>query len=642
MNTEPPEATGSGAPASTAKPSPKVHAFPQHTVEVVSDSGEGAQKCGQSFGLISARMGNGAWTVEIIPAEIQPPPRSPGSASGVRIRIGSEPVTNWGDEADLVVAFNEQVLLARHRLGALRRGATILLESMWETHDDESIRREWDEAMKEMAGHDYQFVLIPMESETLKLTENPRRGKNMFILGLLAGIYSRDLEVVRDQIRKTFKKKAVEVADRNIELMELGARWAEQNIALRIDVPAKRPDHAMVVMNGNQAIGMGAMASGMDMCAMYPITPATSVSHYLSDVFEESGGIVHQAEDEIAAIGVAIGASYAGKVAFTVTSGPGIALKTEFIGLAVMTETPLVIVDVQRGGPSTGLPTKVEQSDLLAVLFGQPGDAPKVVMAPSTIEECFHCVVSARQIAESLRAVVVVLTDANLATGVQPFPRPKLDPRWQAHLPDLGPVADGQEPFGWDEKLGLSKRIVPGQPGGMHTTTGLAHDEGSRVTYAPDVNQRANTMRSRKLAVFQQTLKPPPVYGADEGDLLVVGWGSTLGAIQEAVDRARAEGLAVSSTHLTFLSPMEPGLPEIFKRFRQVMTVEINYSDTPGDPFITPDNRRFGQLCWLLRAQTLVDVDCWTRVPGEPLKPGRILEVMREKVAGAATRKDQA
>jgi 2-oxoglutarate ferredoxin oxidoreductase subunit alpha len=354
------------------------------------------------------------------------------------------------------------------------------------------------------------------------------------------------------------------------------------------------------------------------------------------------GGIVHQAEDEIAAIGVAIGASYAGKVAFTVTSGPGLALKTEFIGLAVMTETPLVIVDVQRGGPSTGLPTKVEQSDLLAVLFGQPGDAPKVVLAPATIEECFHCIVSARQIAESLRAVVVVLTDANLATGVQPFPRPKLDPHWQGHVPDLGPVASDQQPFGWNEQTGISRRIVPGQPGGMHTTTGLAHDEASRVTYNPDVNQRANTLRSRKLAVFQQTLQPPPVYGGDHGDLLVVGWGSTKGAIEEAVDAARAEGLAVSSTHLTFLSPMQPGLKEIFGRFRNVMTVEINYSDTTGDPFITPENRRMGQLCWLLRAQTLVDVDCWTRVLGEPLRPGRILAAMREKLGASERAEEEA
>ncbi|MDH3590817.1 MAG: 2-oxoacid:acceptor oxidoreductase subunit alpha, partial [Planctomycetota bacterium] len=430
--------------------------------------------------------------------------------------------------------------------------------------------------------------------------------------------------------------KAEEVTRRNIELMELGVAWAEQNLDFRIDVRPTPSEKPMVVMNGNQAVGMGAIASGMSLCAMYPITPATSVSHYLGDVFERVGGTVHQAEDEIAAAGVAIGGSYAGKVAFTITSGPGLALKTEFLGLATMTETPLVVVDVQRGGPSTGLPTKVEQSDLLAALFGQPGDAPKVILAPATIEECFHCMVTARRIAEALRCVVFVLTDANLATGVQPFPRPALDPRWQATPPDLSAVPEGLRPYDWDGQLGLSRRFVPGQPGGMHTATGLAHDEASRVTYAPDVNQRANAMRSRKLAVLQETLQPPPVVGPETGDLLVVGWGSTKGAIEEAADRARAEGLSVATTHLTFLSPLQPGLKAICGRYGQVMTVEINYSDEPDAPFVTDENRRLGQLCWLLRAQLLVDADCWTRVHGEPLKPRDIHEAMRDRLGRGA------
>jgi 2-oxoglutarate ferredoxin oxidoreductase subunit alpha len=378
---------------------------------------------------------------------------------------------------------------------------------------------------------------------------------------------------------------------------------------------------------------MGALASGMELCAMYPITPATSVSHFLAEVFEKFGGILHQAEDEIAAAGVAIGASYAGKVAFTVTSGPGLALKTEFIGLAIMTETPLVVIEVQRGGPSTGLPTKVEQSDLLAALFAQPGDAPRIVIAPSTIEECFHSVVTARRLAETFRTVVIVLSDANLATGVQPFPRPELCAEWSAPEPDLVPVREGARPYEWDARLGLSTRIIPGQPGGMFTVTGLAHDERSKVAYGSGVHQHSSAMRSRKLAVLQQMLMPPPVHGDETGELLVVGWGSTRGAIEEAVDRARSEGLSVSSLHLTFLSPLEPGLAEIFRRFGKVMTVEINYSDEPSDPFITSENRRRGQLAWLLRAETLVDVDCWTRVPGEPLRPGAIVGAIRSALA---------
>jgi 2-oxoglutarate ferredoxin oxidoreductase subunit alpha len=605
----------------------------EHTLEIVSDAGEGAQKCGQSFGALSAKMGNGAWTVEIIPAEIQPPPRTPASASGVRIRIGRETVTNWGDAANVVVAFNEQVLLARHRLGALADDATILIESMWAQHDDPDVVRTWHEAMKELSTANYRIIPVPMEEQTLTITDNPLRGKNMFALGLVCWVYRRNLDRAREQIAHQFRGKAAEVTENNIKLLELGVRWAEENLDFQIEVPCTEPTEPMVVMNGNEAIGMGAIASGMDLCAMYPITPATSVSHYLGEVFDQFGGIVHQAEDEIAAVGVAIGASFAGKVAFTVTSGPGLALKTEFIGLAVMTETPLVVVDVQRGGPSTGWPTKVEQADLLSVLFGQPGDTPKIVMAPASIEDCFHCMITARRIAESLRAVVVVLTDANLATGVTPFKRPGLDPRWQARAPDLSPVPKGARPYDWDERLGLSSRFVPGQPGGMFTATGLTHDEASRVSYVPEVNLRACRMRSRKLAVLQSSLRPPAVIGPESGELLLVGWGSTRGAIEEAAARAREEGLSVSSTHLTFLSPLEPGLGEIFKRFQRVMTVEINYSDEADDPYITDENRRRGQLCWVLRSQTLVDVDCWTRVPGEPLRPGRILEVIRERLA---------
>ena len=626
-------ATSTLAPA---PPSPTRLA--EHTLEIVSDSGEGAQKCGQIFGAVSAKMGNGVWTVEIIPAEIQPPARVPEGASGYRIRIGEGPITNWGDATNLALAFNEQVLLARHRLGALAPDAVLLLEDKWATHEDAEIRAAWEAGMAELAGANYRIIPVPMEAECLSVMDNPRKGKNMFALGMLAFIYARDMERIREQIAYTFRKKSDEVFRQNVALLELGHAWAEEHIDFRIEVAPAPITEPLVVMNGNEALGLGAIAAGMELCAMYPITPATSVSHYLGEVFDRFGGIVHQAEDEIAAVGVAIGASYAGKVALTVTSGPGLALKTEFLGLAVMTEIPLVLIDVQRGGPSTGLPTKVEQSDLFAALFASPGDAPHVVMAPATIEECFHIMITARRIAEAFRTVVMVLSDANLATGVTPFPRPKPDARWQAAPLDLAPVAEGQKAYQWDPETGLSRRILPGQPGGAYTVTGLSHDEGSKVAYSSGVHQRATAMRSRKLAVLQSLLSPPAVYGDPDGDLLIVGWGSTKGAIEEAVDRGRREGLRVSSLHLRFLSPLEPGLKAIFARFRKVCAVEINYSDAPDDPFITDENRRRGQLTWLLRAATLVDVDCWTRVPGEPLRPGSILDAIRERMprGGAA------
>jgi 2-oxoglutarate ferredoxin oxidoreductase subunit alpha len=384
-------------------------------------------------------------------------------------------------------------------------------------------------------------------------------------------------------------------------------------------------------MNGNEALSLGIMAAGFEVCSMYPITPATSVSHNLAENFEKVGGLVHQAEDEIAAIGFAIGASFAGKTAVTVTSGPGIALKTEFIGLAVMAEVPLVIIDVQRGGPSTGLPTKVEQGDLLATIYGQPGDSPKIVLAPATIEECFHFVILARKLAEAFRSPVFLLSDANLATGVQPFPRPQINRDWFSAPIDQSPWKKGGMPYDWDNETGLSKRSIPGQIGGMFTLTGLAHNREGIVSYRHDNNQQTMEMRSRKLATFAKTLKPPVIDGEKSGDLLVVGWGSTKGAIDEAVRKARKLGLKVSSIHLRFLSPLEPGLKEIFKNFKMVTTVEINYSDKSSDPYLNTEHRRYSQLAWMLRAATLCDVDCFSNVHGQPMIPDEILAMILSK-----------
>ncbi|MDF1798969.1 MAG: 2-oxoacid:acceptor oxidoreductase subunit alpha [Planctomycetota bacterium] len=597
-----------------------------HCCEVISDAGEGAQKAGQGFGALSAKMGNGAWTVEIIPAEIEPPPRTPGSTSGVRIRIGQEKITNMGNEAGFAIAFNEQVLLSRHRVDALSDDAVILIESKWATHSNEKVVDEWNAAMEEMSAKNYRFIPVPMEDKTLEVVDNPKRGKNMFALGILCWVYDRDVEIAKEQIAATFAHKKPAITEANHKLLDLGIEWARENLDFRFRVPATPATEELLVMNGNEALAMGAIAAGIELCAMYPITPASSVSHYLGEVYGRFGGVVHQAEDEIAAIGVALGASYAGKTAMTITSGPGLALKTEFVGLAVMTEIPLIVVDVQRGGPSTGLPTKVEQSDLLAVLWGQPGDAPKVVIAPSTITECFEVMIKARKIAEELRTTVFILSDANLATGVTPIARPKLDPSMMAGDPDQSMVPEGSMPYDWDEETGVSRRFQPGQRGGEHTITGLNHDRMSKVVYDPQTNQLAHEMRSRKLAVLSESLQPPEVRGDREGDLLLIGWGSTRGSIEEAVDIARAEGLRVSSIHLTYLSPLQPGIKDICAGFKKIMAVELNYSDTPGAPHITAENRRLGQMATVLRAQLLVDIVSWGMVPGAPLRPLFLVE----------------
>ena len=604
----------------------------EHIVEIISDSGEGAQKCGQSLGAIAAQMGNGIWTTEIIPAEIRPPARSVAGASGNRIRIGSGYITNGGDATDLVVAFNEQVLLGRVRAKELKPGCTILMESMWRKHSDPRIVTSYIETYDRVVAAGFRVYEIPMEQECRTIVSDAKRGKNMFALGMLCYIYSLELKLAVDQIILAFGKKDQSVVDANIKLLEAGQKWAAANLDFCYSIPATRATEPQIVVNGNTAVALGVLASGMEICAMYPITPATSASHYLSEVFENVGGMVHQAEDEIAACAFAIGASYAGKCTITITSGPGYSLKQEAIGLAVMGEIPLVVVNVMRGGPSTGQPTKMEQGDLMTAIFGSHGDAPKVVMAPGTIEECFYSIITARKIAETFNMVVVVLTDSGLATSQQPFPRPTFDESWMAPPIDQSPIPKGAKPYDWDDTTGLARRFIPGQPGGMHTLTGLAHDRDSHVAYDADINEQTLRFRSLKLAALQKTLKAPTVFGAPKGDLLIVGWGSTKGAIEEAIEGMRADGHKVSSMHLQFLQPLPPGIKEIMRGFKKVMTIESNWSDRPEDKIIDENNRRYSSVAILLRSRYLVDIDCWSEVRGQPIKPATIRGVLLKQL----------
>ncbi|MCK5697148.1 MAG: 2-oxoacid:acceptor oxidoreductase subunit alpha [Gammaproteobacteria bacterium] len=610
----------------------------EHIVEIVSDSGEGAQKCGQTFGIIGGKMGNGIWTVEIIPAEIQPPARTPAGGSGNRVRVGSKIMTNMGNEADLVVGFNEQVLYARIANGAYKKGTIVLLENKWATDPQEKIRDQYAFAIKEFRDNGLIVHELAIEEECLKIVKNARKGKNMFVLGMLCRIYNRDTELGLTEIHNTFKHKGEKVVKPNQDLFKVGYQFAKDNLDYFYTIPpyegAEQELKDIVVTNGNTALGLGVMAAGMEMVSMYPITPATSASHYVADVFNQVGGFVHQAEDEIAAIGFAIGASYAGKTACTITSGPGMALKTEMIGLAVMAEVPLVIVNVQRGGPSTGLPTKVEQADLLSALYGEPGDAPKIVIAAATIPECFEFVIMARKLAEEFRTPVILLTDANLATGVQPWLRPEIKEEWFSPPIDQSPWNKDIPAYDWDDQTGLSQRPIPGQPDGMYVLTGLSHTEHSKVSYNSETNQITSQHRSRKIAALQSTLKAPIIHGVesqeDEGDLLVVAWGSTIGAIEESIDRLNDQGYNVASLHLRFLSPLEPNLKEIFSRYKKVMTVEINYSDATNAPMINEENRRYAQLAHVLRAQFALDIDCWSVVYGHPLQPGMVIEELTQ------------
>jgi 2-oxoglutarate/2-oxoacid ferredoxin oxidoreductase subunit alpha len=624
-----PAAGKAARPAQSAK---KAVTLNEHIVEIVSDSGEGAQRCGQTFGAIASQMGNGVWTEEIIPAEIRPPARSVAGGSGNRIRIGAGRITNAGNETDLVIAFNEQVLLGRVRTGELKPDCTILLESMWRESRDPKIVESYVETYDQLVKAGYKVIEIPMERECKTIVADAKRGKNMFALGILCNIFSFDRAHGHKQIAVTFGKKDASVVESNVKLLDAGYDWAEKNLDFKYCIPATRNTEPQIVVNGNTALALGVLASGMEICAMYPITPATSVSHYLSSVFEKVGGIVHQAEDEIAACAFAIGASYAGKCAVTVTSGPGYSLKQEGIGLAVMGEIPLVVINVQRGGPSTGQPTKVEQGDMMTAIFGSHGDAPKVVIAAATIEDCFYSVITARKIAETFNMVVVVLTDTSLSSSQQAFPRPQFSESWLAPPIDQSEIPEGLKPYDWNPTTGLARRFIPGQPGGMHTLTGLAHDRLSHVAYDPDSNEAGIRARSHKLAALQKTLKTPSVFGGDKGDLLVIGWGSTKGAIEEAIEKLRADGRKVSSLHLTFLQPMAPGIKEIMQRFKKVITIEGNWSDDPNDEIIDESNRRYSALAMLLRSRYLIDVDCWSEVRGQPIKPATIQRVILENL----------
>ena len=604
----------------------------EHIVEIVSDSGEGAQRCGQSLASIAARSGHGIWTVEIIPAEIQPPHRSIAGASGNRVRMAAHKVTNVGDKADLVIAFNEQVLLSRLNANEIKPGATILIEEMWKRDKDPAVAGNYEKVTAEVRAKGYKLFEIPMQTECQKYVPDPTKGKNMFVLGILCTIYSLDTALAEAQVRLTFAKKDQKIVDANLELLSAGQAWAAENLSVRYMIPAAPVVKPQIVTNGNAALALGVVASGMEVCSMYPITPATSASHYLSTIFEKVGCVVHQAEDEISAATFAIGASYAGKCAVTITSGPGLSLKQEAIGLAVMTEIPLVVIDVQRGGPSTGLPTKVEQGDMMSAMFGSHGDAPKVVMAVDSIEDCFYSVITARKIAETFNMVVVILSDAALSTAQQPFDRPEFNADWLAPPVNQSAVPEDAPPYDWDERTGIATRFIPGQPNGMHCLTGLAHDRDSHVAYDPQINEEGLLNRSRKLAALQKTLRLAPVYGDEEGDLLLIGWGSTRGAIEEAVQIMRAKGHKVSSLHLKFIQPMAAGIDAVMKRFGKVMTIENNWNDPESDPLIDPSNRRYSHLAMLLRSRWLVDVDCWGNARGQPLKPAEIIEAAMAKL----------
>jgi len=360
-------------------------------------------------------------------------------------------------------------------------------------------------------------------------------------------------------------------------------------------VESQGKDGHQVVMNGNEAIAYGLIAAGVRFGAAYPITPWSDVMEILRRELPKYGGTFVQCEDEIAAISMANGASFAGRVAVTGSSGPGISLKMESLGWAVMAEVPLVVVNIQRGGPSTGLPTQVEQSDLNLACFGSHGDAPRVVLAPADVEECFYSSIEAVNLARKYNVPVFVLSDQAIASRIEAFAEPKLEKICQDITPDLTPVAD-YKPYDLSSPDGVTPRVVPGTPilsGRYPIAGGLEHDELGHPSASPRLHMEMTAKRRKKLQALAATLPAPKLYGPPEGNLLLVGWGSTQGPIREAVDRARAAGDSVSALHIKYLNPLPPGLEDIFSGFNTIRVVEMNDEGLYG----------YGQLAGLLRAR---------------------------------------
>jgi 2-oxoglutarate ferredoxin oxidoreductase subunit alpha len=360
-------------------------------------------------------------------------------------------------------------------------------------------------------------------------------------------------------------------------------------------VESQKQDRRQVVMNGNEAIAYGLIAAGVRFGAAYPITPWSDVMEILRRELPKYGGTFVQCEDEIAAISMANGASFSGRVAVTGSSGPGISLKMEALGWAVMAEVPLVVVNIQRGGPSTGLPTQVEQSDLNLACFGSHGDAPRVVLAPANVEECFYMAIEAVNLARKYNVPVFLLSDQAIATRIEALAEPDVEKVCQDITPDLSPVAD-YKPYDLASPDGVTPRVVPGTPilsGRYPIAGGLEHDEFGHPTGSPKLHMDMTAKRRKKLQALAATLPTPKVYGPPEGNLLLVGWGSTQGPIREAVDRARAAGESVSALHIKYLHPLPPGLEDIFAGFNIIRVVEMNDGGLYG----------YGQLAGLLRAR---------------------------------------
>jgi len=612
----------------TQVPPRKREVIEKAVIRFCGDSGDGIQITGNQFSNTVALYGNDLATFPDYPAEIRAPAGTIPGVSGFQIHFGATEIYTPGDAVDALIAMNPAAL--KVNLSDLRPNGTLIVNL---DNFQENDLRKAHMTSNPLEDHSLDaFRVFPVELAKLTRAaledlgldaKSMDRCKNFFALGVCYWLYNRSMDATRRWLEDKFKAKP-ELAEANNLALKAGYAYCDATEAFEVtfDVPPARLAPGIYRnLSGNSALALGFVAAaqkaGLPLFqGSYPITPASDILHELS-TFKEFGVVTFQAEDEIAAVTAAIGAAYAGSLAITTTSGPGMALKTEAIGLATAVELPLVVVDIQRGGPSTGLPTKTEQADLLQALFGRNSEAPVPVLAASTPGDCFWVALEASRIAIKYMVPVIVLSDGYLANGAEPWRVPAVE-----ELPEI-PVRFRTDPAGFRpyarEPHTLARPwVVPGTPGLEHRVGGLEKQDGSgNISYDPLNHETMVRLRAAKVEAVAADVPDAVPAGDPDGDLLMIGWGSTCGAITAALRARRAKGRRIGHVHLRHLNPLPRNLGELIGRYRRVLVPELN----------------MGQLLWLLRAKYLVDAVGYPKVQGKPFLQAEI-ESKIEEVLG--------
>ena len=607
-----------------AKTPATIQELDRATIRFAGDSGDGMQLTGTQFTRTAAVFGNDIATLPDYPAEIRAPAGSLPGVSGFQISFSSQDIHTPGDAPDVLVAMNPAALKAN--LSDLPPGGAIIVNQDAFTSQNLAKVSYAENPLTDGTLAGYNVFEIPISTlnaralEGLEMsTKQVDQTKNFFALGVMFWLYERSMEPTLRWIANKFSAKPV-VAEANTRALKAGYAFGETTEIFHTHYrvrPAHLPPGTYRNITGNEATALGFVAASRlakrDLFyASYPITPASDILHQLS-TYKHFGLRTFQAEDEIAAIGAAIGSAFGGAMGMTASSGPGIALKMEALGLATMVELPLVVVDVQRAGPSTGMPTKTEQADLLQVMFGRNGESPLPIIAPATPAECFEYAIEAWRLALKYMTPVVYLSDAFLATGSEPWRIPDPD-----DLPDISVAnaapGNGFRPYQRDPDTLARPWAVPGTPGLEHRIGGLEKADGiGNVSYDPENHHRMTQLRAQKVAGIVGDIGELQVHGPERGDVLVLGWGSTYGSIRTAVERLQSQGYSVAHAHMRHLNPFPRNTGDVLAAYRRVLIPEMN----------------MGQLRMLIRARYLVDAVGLNRVRGKPFPVAEIVDATR-------------